>query len=258
MERIEAHMNSSANDRTAYRYSDWLGAAAAQVAAEVQPSLVVLQNGRHGAGAGILWRVEPGRNLVLTNQHVVAHHSRHLRAIAADGVERPARLLAQDEQSDLALLECDVPLAGTGDSPAAAPAQSALRPAAIGDSHSLRVGELVLAIGHPWGQRGAVTAGLVSRLGKARRGETGGDIDIIFSDARLAPGNSGGPLVNARGQVVGINTMILGGDQGVALAVHLAERFVEQALAAAKAPSENGEGRRAARPADRPPEENGR
>jgi serine protease Do len=92
------------------------------------------------------------------------------------------------------------------------------------------VGQYVLAIGHPWGQRGVVTAGLISGLSKAHTRGPRGEIEIIRSDARLAPGNSGGPLVNAWGAVIGINTLIVGGDQGIALPSHTADEFVNRAL----------------------------
>jgi serine protease Do len=110
-------------------------------------------------------------------------------------------------------------------------------PAWIGDSHSLRVGELVLAVGHPWGQPGYVTLGIVSALGHAVGRDGQPAVPIIRSDAALAPGNSVGPLVNAMGAVVGINTMIIGGDQGVAIPAHVAADFVAQSLAA-EAPAE--------------------
>jgi serine protease Do len=103
--------------------------------------------------------------------------------------------------------------------------------AAIGDSTRLRVGELVAAFGHPWGQRNAASFGIVSHLGTAStRGERG-VVPVIRTDARLAPGNSGGPLLNAAGEVVGINTMIVGGDQGIAIPSAVALDFVSKALA---------------------------
>ena len=123
--------------------------------------------------------------------------------------------MAQAPEFDLALLEID---------------KGNLPTALIADSHILRVGELVLAIGHPWGQRSAVTAGLVSGLSTAQTRDPNKSIEIIRSDVNLAPGNSGGPLVNASGAVVGINTMILGGDQGIAIPSHVASAFVEEAL----------------------------
>ena len=196
-----------------------LAEATSNVVRRVQRSLVVLHNGRQGVGAGIIWSNNDAnkhsqRTLILTNYHVIAH-VRRLRAELEDGVEYPARLLAQAPEFDLALLEID-----QGDLPAAL----------IADSRSLRVGELVLAIGHPWGERSAVTAGLVSGLSTAQTRDPTQSIEIIRSDVRLAPGSSGGPLVNASGAVVGINTMILGGDQGIAVPSHVASAFVEQAL----------------------------
>jgi serine protease Do len=196
-----------------------LAEATSEVVRRVQRSLVVLHNGQHGVGAGIIWgnnqRSQRGdSSLILTNYHVIAH-GRQLRAELEDGTEYPARLLAQAPEFDLALLEID-----KGNLPAAL----------IADSQILRVGELVLAIGHPWGQRSAVTAGLVSGLSTAQTRDPNKSIEIIRSDVNLAPGNSGGPLVNANGAVVGINTMILGGDQGIAVPSHVASAFVEEAL----------------------------
>jgi serine protease Do len=193
-----------------------LAEATSEVVQRVQRSLVVLHNGHHGVGAGIIWGNNQRRNssLILTNYHVIAH-GRQLRAELEDGTEYPARLLAQAPEFDLALLEID---------------QGNLPAALIADSHMLRVGELVLAIGHPWGQRSAVTAGLVSGLSTAQTRDPDKSIEIIRSDVNLAPGNSGGPLVNANGAVIGINTMILGGDQGIAVPSHIASAFVEQAL----------------------------
>ena len=100
----------------------------------------------------------------------------------------------------------------------------------VADSPRLRVGELILAVGHPWGQRRTVTAGMVSAISKVRTTGPRHEIEIIRSDAALAPGNSGGPLVNAGGEMVGINTMIMGGDQAIAIPSHLAQEFVERAL----------------------------
>jgi serine protease Do len=100
-----------------------------------------------------------------------------------------------------------------------------LQPASV----SPRVGEMVFAFGHPWGQRNTVTRGIVSALVSAqnRRGDT---LPVVRSDAPLAPGNSGGPLVNAKGEVVGINAMIIGGDQSVSIAASVAKDFVSKAL----------------------------
>jgi serine protease Do len=184
----------------------------------VYTGLVVVQDGRRGVGAGILWSRD---GLVVTNNHVVGR-SRQVLVQLEDGTSRTGRLIARRREVDLALVQLE-------------PGEYV--PARIGDSQSLRVGELVLAVGHPWGQPGYVTMGVVSALSLAvdRAGQP--TVPIIRSDAALAPGNSGGPLVNARGEVVGINTMIIGGDQGVSIPSHMAVEFVAASL------TENGLGR---------------
>jgi serine protease Do len=206
---------------TSNRYlPEALTEATAQIVRRVQDSLVVLHNGRRGVGAGVIWGQSSSKGtFILTNYHVVAH-GRQLRAALEGGApynstEYPAHLVAADEEIDLALLHIQ-----------ANDQQAAI----IADSRRLRVGQLVLAVGHPWGQRGAVTAGLISGLSKAQTRGRRGEIEVIRSDARLAPGNSGGPLVDASGAVVGINTMIVGGDQGIAIPSHVARAFVEQAV----------------------------
>ncbi len=207
------------------RLPDLLASAAAEMVRRVQRSLVVLHNGHHGVGAGIVWGRDPrGGMLILTNHHVVDHQGmtwgrradgQQLRAELEDSTEVPVRLLAKDAEVDLALLAVDI---------------ADLPVAMVADAHGLRVGQLVLAVGHPWRQRGVVTAGLVSSLTKAKTDGRRGSVDVIRSDARLAPGNSGGPLVNANGAVVGINTLIVGGDQGIAIPSYVANDFVEQSF----------------------------
>jgi serine protease Do len=181
---------------------------------QVQRCLVVLRNGARGAGAGVIWR--PG-GLIITNNHVLGN-KRNL-AVTSDGAEYPLEILARDPEIDLALLKVEA---------------ADLPSAVIGDSRLLQVGEIVMAVGHPWGQPGAVTAGCISALGKAqtsgKRAGVRDSVDIIRSDVRLVPGNSGGPLVNARGQVVGVNTMVVGGDQGIALPSHVVEVFINKQL----------------------------
>jgi len=124
-------------------------------------------------------------------------------------------LIAQAPEIDLALLQV---------------AASDLAPASIADSRNLKVGQIVLAVGHPWGQPGVVTAGILSGLGSAVTRHPRRSVPILRSDVLLAPGNSGGPLVNVSGGVIGINTLIVGGDLGVAIPSHIAEQFVLQAL----------------------------
>lgn len=191
----------------------------AEIAQRVQRSLVVVHNGRHGAGAGIVWK--PG-GYIITNYHVIARGRQHQatlpdgsRSGVRDGREIPIRVIAKKPEFDLALLHVEAP---------------ELPPVPIADSRSLQVGQIVLAVGHPWGQRGAVTSGIISGLGTAGSRGVNGSVPIIRSDVLLAPGNSGGPLVNTAGGVIGINTMIVGGDLGVAIPSHLVESFVNQAL----------------------------
>lgn len=176
----------------------------------VQRSLALIQSGRYGFGAGVIWRRD---GLIVTNNHVVARARSRLLVTLDDGRQYPARVAARKPDSDLALLQIDA-----HDLPAAL----------VADSRSLRIGQLVLAIGHPWGQRGMVTAGIISGLGAAQT--RSGEIPVIRSDVKLAPGNSGGPLVNAAGGVIGINTMIVGGDLGIAVPAHLVEAFVQRSL----------------------------
>ena len=175
---------------------------------QVMPALVIVRGRRYGAGAGIVW-AESG--LILTNNHVVGRQT-PIVVLQNDG-EYESRLLARDPDVDLALLSIE------------ATHLSPLKSASI----SPRVGELVFAFGHPWGQRNTVTRGIISALAFAqnRRGDT---LPIVRSDVPLAPGNSGGPLVNAYGEVVGINAMIVGGDQSVSIAVSVANDFVNKVL----------------------------
>lgn len=175
---------------------------------KVQRSLVVIQSGHYGVGAGVIWRPD---GLILTNFHVVAHG--HARVLLADGREFSARLVSQEPGFDLALLQIDA---------------DGLPAATIADSRLLRVGQLVVALGHPWGQRGMVTAGIISGLGSVQAIGGRSTIDIIRSDVSLAPGNSGGPLVDASGAVIGINTMVVGGDLGVAIPSHVIADFTDQ------------------------------
>jgi serine protease Do len=180
----------------------------ASAVSAAKPSLVAVFAKQYGAGAGILWSKD---GLVLTNRHVLGHHQP--KVLLADERKLDAEVIATDEEVDLALLRVHA-----DDLPAAQ----------IGDSTQLRVGELVFTLGHPWGQRNAASFGVISHLGNAQTRGRRGLIPIIRTDARLAPGNSGGPLLNAAGEVVGINTMIVGGNQGIAIPSAVAIDFVEQ------------------------------
>lgn len=186
---------------------------------QVMPSLVVVRGHRFGAGAGIVW---DAAGLILTNNHVVGRHNPVV--VLQDNREYESRLLARDPDVDLALLSIDA----TGLIP--------LAPASVPP----RVGEMVFAFGHPWGQRNTVTRGIVSALVHAqnRRGDT---LPVLRSDVPLAPGNSGGPLVNAKGEVIGINAMIVGGDQSVSIAASVAIDFVKKAIRNGTAPKNRTE-----------------
>ena len=184
----------------------WMGLPA-EVLERVRPSIVRV-HGRGPAGAGgIVWR--PGA--VVTNHHVVAGARQALRVVSVDGRAHAARVLDASRRLDLALLE--------------APGAN-LVPAPIGWSARLRVGELVFAVGHPWGQPWVVTAGVVSGLGALHVPGRAGLESYIRSDVHLAPGNSGGPLLDARGEVVGLNAMVIGGDLAVAIPSDVVRRWL--------------------------------
>jgi len=164
----------------------------------VQPSIVQVGIQGRGGGTGVIWSPD-GR--IITNAHVVANEQAKIHVHLTDGRTLEAKVLHRDPRLDLAMLKVN------GDNLKALP---------IGDSSRLRIGEWVFAIGHPWGQRWALTAGIVSSLSSVKVAD---DLTTryIKSDVGLAPGNSGGPLLDAEGKVVGINAMIFGGDLSVAI-----------------------------------------
>jgi len=181
--------------------------------AELSHSIVVVQalgqdrRRSRGAGAGILLD-ESGH--LLTNAHVMGRQQA-ARIQFQDGRSEQARLVSIDMEIDLALLKFD----GRDE-----------KAARLGDSRQLSVGEVVFTIGHPWGLAHSATSGVVSSLDHARTHGRYGLIPIIRTDALLAPGNSGGPLLNSSGEVVGINTMIVGGDQGMAIPSAVIKEFL--------------------------------
>jgi serine protease Do len=171
--------------------SERASAASAQMVGRAHESVVQVR--ARGSGAGVIWDHD---GLVLTNHHVVAGHrpGSKTSVVLRDGREFDAEVVKRGNDLDLALLRVEN--------------ESPLPAAPVGNSDALRVGQLVYAIGHPWGRLGTVTAGVVSGLGVV--GAPRGRARYVQSDVSLAPGNSGGPLLNARGEVVGINSMIFG------------------------------------------------
>ena len=180
------------------------------VTERVGPAVVRVETGpkvpngreRGGLGSGIV--ISPD-GLVLTNSHVVGS-SKEIRLRDIEGHVGDARVLGVDPDTDLALLRAN----GVRD----------LRYASLGNSKTLRRGQLVIAIGNPLGFESTVTAGVVSALGRSIRSVSGRTIeDVIQTDAALNPGNSGGPLVSSNSEVIGINTAIISGAQGICFAV---------------------------------------
>ena len=175
------------------------------VVEEVGPAVVSIsrrsRRGPSGAGSGVAFTAD---GYVLTNAHV-ADGAHELELAFTDGTTSPARVVGVDAATDLAVLRAAGPIP---------------RAARFGSSAGLRVGQLVVAIGNPLGFSSTVSAGVVSALGRTMRARDGRAMEgLIQSDVALNPGNSGGPLVDSRGRVVGINTAIILGAQGISFSV---------------------------------------
>lgn len=182
---------------------DRVGPSVVKVETEGEPTVSTSRRRRGGGGSGSGF-VFAADGLILTNSHVV-DGARRIAVTTIESERLTADLVGDDPHTDLAVLRVSSP---------------ALRAAPLGDSTRLRAGQLVIAIGNPFGFQHTVTAGVVSALGRSLRARTVRLIEnLIQTDAALNPGNSGGPLVTSTGDVVGVNTAVIHGGQGIAFAV---------------------------------------
>jgi serine protease Do len=218
---MEIFENLSASSRLDSAELDAYSRAVRDVTERLEPAVISvgLPDGR-GGGSGVILGVDGDSATAITNSHVVrglrgrgaGNPGEDVQVTLSNGSSTPAEVLGDDPPSDLAVVRFD---------PEEEPTV-----ATLGDAGDLVVGQLVVAIGNPLGFQRSVTAGVVSALGRSIRGESGRLIEnVIQTDAAINPGNSGGPLADAAARVVGINTAIIGGAQGIGFAVPVSGTF---------------------------------
>jgi serine protease Do len=196
----------------------------AEVVEKVRRSLVQVSTGRRGVGAGTIWHPE---GLIVTNAHVVGRRSRRVpsppapRVTLPDGSVRPARLLAWSTDLDVAALMVEA---------------DGLIPIELGESKGLQPGQRVVALAHPWGVPGAATGGVVIGAGSDLPETPACGREWIAGSLPLRPGYSGGPLVDAQGRLVGLNTMLVGPQVGMAVPVHVVKQFLRREVGTAVPP----------------------
>ncbi len=218
---MEIFQNLSASSKLDAPELDAYSRAVRDVTEKLEPAVISVgvPNGR-GGGSGVILGTDGASVTAVTNSHVVrglrsrraGNQNGEIEVTLPDGSSVAAETLGDDPPSDLAVVRF---------SP-----ESEVTVATLGEAENLVVGQLVVAIGNPLGFQRSVTAGVVSALGRSIRSESGRPIEnVIQTDAAINPGNSGGPLADSSGRVVGINTAIIGGAQGIGFAVPVSAAF---------------------------------